>query len=207
MPDLPLIVLAHDRGVLKDFVARHGTTGIERIFFWQGDPRLLFAMVKIVEDKRNAPHDTAAGVPVFIVVEDNVRYYSSFLPTIYAEVMKHSQAVVAEGVNLTQKLLLMRARPKILLATTFEEAWSYFTQYDENVLGVIADIEFPHNGAASPTAGIDLARRMRVLRPDVALTLQSSKAANEQVAHSVGARFLLKLNRGEEILLRVFHFL
>ncbi len=191
-PDLPLIVLAHDRGVLKDFVARHGTTGIERIFFWQGDPRLLFAMVKIVEDKRNAPHDTAAGVPVFIVVEDNVRYYSSFLPTIYAEVMKHSQAVVAEGVNLTQKLLLMRARPKILLATTFEEAWSYFTQYHENVLGVIADIEFPHNGATSPTAGIDLARRMRALRPDVALTLQSSKAANEQVAHSVGARFLLK---------------
>jgi CheY-like chemotaxis protein len=190
--NVPLVALAQDRGALNEFVARNRTEGIERIFLWHGDPRLLFAIVKMVEDRRNAPHDTRAGVPVFIVVEDKVRFYSSFLPVIYAEVMKHSQAVLAEGLNLGQKLLLMRARPKILLATTFEEAWSDFTTYEQDVLGVISDIEFPHHGELSPTAGIDLARQIRELRPDIALTLQSSYPENEHLAGSLGARFLLK---------------
>ena len=190
--NIPLVALAQDRGSLNEFVTRNPLDGIERVFLWHGDPRLLFAIVKLVEDRRNAPHDTRVGVPVFIVVEDKVRFYSSFLPVIYAELMKHSQAVLAEGLNLTQKLLLMRARPKILLASTFEEAWSDFTLYEDDVLGVISDIEFPHNGKLSPTAGIDLARKMRERRPDIALTLQSSYPENERLAQNVGARFLLK---------------
>src|SRR5512143_1034583 len=39
-PRVPLVVLAHDRTTLTEFVMRHDTTGIERIFLWQGDPRL-----------------------------------------------------------------------------------------------------------------------------------------------------------------------
>jgi len=190
--NVPLVALAQDRGTLNEFVARNSLEGIERIFLWHGDPRLLFAIVKLVEDRHNAPHDTRAGVPVFIVVEDKVRFYSSFLPVIYAEMMKHSQAVLAEGLNLAQKLLLMRARPKILLATTFEEAWRDFTTYEDDVLGVISDIEFPHAGKLSPTGGIDLVRKMRERRPDIALTLQSSYPENERLAQSMGARFLLK---------------
>jgi CheY-like chemotaxis protein len=190
--DIPVVLLAYDNAALKEFLARHDASGIERIFLWQGDVRLLLAIVKTIEDRRNAPHDTKLGVPVFIVVEDNIHYYSSFLPTVYAEVMKHSQAVVSEGLNLTQKLLRLRARPKILLATTFEEAWQDFTTYGEQVLGVITDIEFPRNGELSPTAGIDLARRIREARPDVGLTLQSSIPENRRLADSIGARFLLK---------------
>lgn len=209
--DLPVVLLAHDNRELSDYVARHDMSEIDRTFLWQGDVRIVLAIVKYVEDKQNVQNDVDVGVPVFIVVEDNVRYYSSFLPVIYAEVMKHSQRVTSEGLNLSQKLLRMRARPKILLATSFEEAWDYFTRYREDVLGVISDIEFPRDGELSETAGIDLARMIREERLDVAISLQSSYPENEKLAASVGASFLLKgspvmLHQLRKVLTEDFYF-
>ena len=138
-------------------------------------------------------HDTALmGVQVVIVIEDNVRYYSSFLPVIYSELMHHSQQLAPEGVNLSHRLMRIQARPKILLCQTFEEAWATFSAYRENVLGVISDIEFPMDGRVSPEAGVAFARRVREAHPDVPVALQSSVPANKALAESVGAAFLQK---------------
>ena len=91
-------------------------TDIDRIFLWQGNVRILIAIVKYIEDKRNVLHDTdAIGVPVVLVVEDNIRYYSSFLPVIYTELITQSRRIISEGLNVAHKLVRMRARPKILL--------------------------------------------------------------------------------------------
>ena len=79
--DIPVVLLAWDTRELREFEARADTSAIERTFLWQGDARILLAIVKSVEDRRNVEHDTrAVGVQVIIVIEDNVRYYSSFLP-------------------------------------------------------------------------------------------------------------------------------
>ncbi len=192
--DLPVLVLAYDHRELKEFEERHGFAGLDRVFIWQGDARILLAMVKYLEDKVNLDNDTKLGVPVLIVVEDSVRFYSSFLPVIYSEVMKLSQSVFSEGVNLYQRLLRMRSRPKILLASTYEEAWSYFSTYRYNVMGIISDIQFPENagGEASPSAGLDLARRVREARPDIPILLQSSKDRFQKTAEAVGTGFLKK---------------
>ncbi len=192
--DLPVLVLAYDHREVKDFESRHGFGDLERVFIWQGDARILLAMVKLEEDRRNVEFDASLGVPVLLVVEDSVRFYSSFLPVIYSEVMKLSQSVFSEGVNLYQRLLRMRARPKILLATSFEEAWAYFEAYQANVMGVISDVEFPRepHGEASPGAGLDLARRIRDARPDIPILLQSSNPEFEATAAEVASGFLLK---------------
>ena len=117
--DVPVVLLAWDPHELSRFLAEADTSAIERAFLWQGDARILVGIVKSVEDWRNAAEDTReVGVQVILLVEDNVRYYSSFLPTIYTELLHHSQRVIAEGLNLSQKILRMRARPKILLCTT-----------------------------------------------------------------------------------------
>ena len=189
---LPVVALAYDHRELAEFVERHDTSPLERIFVWQGDARILLAMVKYVEDKLNVDHDARIGVPIFIVVEDSIRYYSSFLPLIYTEVMNLTQSVIAEGVNILQRTLRMRARPKILLATTYEEAWSYFSAYRYNVLGVISDINFPKHGEPYPQAGIELAKLFREARPDVPIALQSSNPKNEELARELGAEFFLK---------------
>jgi len=192
--DIPVLVLAYDHREVKDFERRYGFADLEQVFIWQGDARILLAMVKLEEDRRNVEFDAKTGVPVLLVVEDSVRYYSSFLPVIYSEVMKLTQSIVSEGVNLYQRLLRMRARPKILLATTFEEAWEYFEAYQNNVMGVISDVEFPLGAADEPssTAGLDLAARIREARPDIPILLQSSNPEFEPTAAEVASGFLLK---------------
>ena len=93
------------------------------MFLWQGMARILIAIVKYIEDKRNVRHDTRAmGVPLILVVEDNIRYYSSFLPVIYTELIKQSRGLIQEGINVAHKLVRMQARPKILLTSNFEDA-------------------------------------------------------------------------------------
>ena len=101
---------------------------IERTFLWQGDTRILLAMVKYVEDRMNIAFDSGqAGVQVILLIEDSIRYYSSFLPLVYSEVIRHSDNLLAEGLNVAHKILRKRARPKIILCGTWEEAWEYFT--------------------------------------------------------------------------------
>lgn len=191
--EIPVVLLAFDAREVKLFAQHHDLSAVEKVFVWQGDARILLAIVKYVEDRRNAVHDTQAmGVQVILVIEDNVRYYSSFLPVIYAELLHHSRRLVSEAVNVSDKIMRMRARPKILLCSTYEEAWDAFSQFQEDVLGVISDIEFPAEGALSPTAGLSFARRVRVDWPDVPVLLQSSNPAHAAAAEAVGAAFLLK---------------
>jgi len=122
--DIPVVLLAYNNREMTEFLARHGRGDIDRVFLWQGDVRILLAMVKDQEDRRNLRRDTGRmGVPAILVVEDNIRFYSSFLPVIYTELMNHSFRLISEGLNISQKMLRMRARPKILLCESFEAAW------------------------------------------------------------------------------------
>jgi CheY-like chemotaxis protein len=191
--DVPVAVLGYDYREIKDFVARNPATDIDRVFLWQGTARILIAIVKYVEDKRNVLHDTRAmGVPVLLVVEDNIRYYSSFLPVIYTELIKQSRRVIQEGINVAHKLVRMQARPKILLSSNFEEASELVQQYREYIFGVVSDVEFPWEGKLSPEAGFELARMVRSLTPDVPVVLQTSRTEFRPRAQAQGYSFLRK---------------
>lgn len=191
--DLPVVVLAWDSQEVRDLAARHDLSAVERAFVWLGDARILVAIVKAVEDRKNAPHDVGAvGVQVILLIEDSLRNYSAFLPVIYSELFHHSRRLIGEGANLSQKILRMRARPKILLCTTWEEAEAAFAQHHEDVLGVISDVEFPRGGAKQPDAGAEFARRVRAAHPDIPIVLHSSHPENATLADSVGAAFLRK---------------
>lgn len=191
--DIPVVVLGYDYREIKNFVARNPVTDIDRVFLWQGTARILIAIVKYVEDKRNVLHDTRAmGVPVLLVVEDNIRYYSSFLPVIYTELIKQSRRVIQEGINVAHKLVRMQARPKILLASNFEKAAELVQQYREYIFGLVSDVEFPWEGRLSPEAGFELARMVRSLTPDVPVVLQTSRTEFRPRAHAEGFSFLRK---------------
>jgi len=142
--DVPVVVLAYDYREIKNFVARNPVTDIDRVFLWQGNARILIAIVKYIEDKRNVLHDTRAmGVPILLVVEDNIRYYSSFLPAIYTELIKQSRRVIQEGINVAHKLVRMQARPKILLSSNFEDAAQIVQEYRDYIFALVSDVEFP----------------------------------------------------------------
>ncbi|HYM77359.1 MAG TPA: PEP/pyruvate-binding domain-containing protein [Candidatus Dormibacteraeota bacterium] len=191
--DIPVVVLGYDYREIKNFVARNPVTDIDRVFLWQGTARILIAIVKYVEDKRNVLHDTRAmGVPVLLVVEDNIRYYSSFLPVIYTELIKQSRRVIQEGINVAHKLVRMQARPKILLSSSFEEASELVQQYRDYIFGIVSDVEFPWEGKLSPEAGFELARMVKSLTPDVPVVLQTSRTEFRPRAHAEGYSFLRK---------------
>jgi len=194
--DTPVVALAYDMRDIAQLGADAGgraASPIDRVFLWQGDVRLVPAIVKSIEDRKNVARDTGEfGVQAILLIEDSVRYYSSFLPTIYAELTHHAQRLVPESVNLSHKLMRLQAQPKILLCGSFEEAWQLFDEYEDNILGVISDIEFPWKGAIARDAGFEFARRVRERQPDVPIMLQSTRVENQTLARSVGAAFLQK---------------
>jgi CheY-like chemotaxis protein len=191
--DVPVVVLGYDYREIKNFVARNPVTDIDRVFLWQGNARILIAIVKYIEDKRNVLHDTRAmGVPVLLVVEDNIRYYSAFLPVLYTELIKQSRRVIQEGINVAHKLVRMQARPKILLSSNFEDAAQLVQEYRDYIFGLVSDVEFPWEGKLSPEAGFELARMVRSLTPDVPVVLQTSRTEFRPRAHAEGYSFLRK---------------
>ena len=191
--DIPVLVLAYDYREVEAFLARHPVSDVDRIFLWQGTPRVLIAMVKYIEDKRNVLHDTdTMRVPVIVVVEDNIRYYSSFLPVIYTVMITQSRRVIAEGLNVAHKLLRFRARPKLLLASDYEEAAMLVANYRDYLLGIISDVEFRRAGEMDGEAGFELAHMVRELVPDVPIVLQSSLAQHKAHAKAEGFSFLRK---------------
>lgn len=190
---MPIILLAYDNKERKDLVTHYDASVFERIFIWQGDYRLLIGIIKYVEDKLNVQDDTQMiGVQSIILIEDNVKFYSSYLPLIYTEIFQQSQRLISESVNLTHKFLRMRARPKILLCTTYEEAWYYYEKYSDTVLGIISDINFKHKGEKDPEAGIKFAMAVKRRLSDIPILLQSSNPAFAEQARQMGVSFLVK---------------
>src|SRR2546422_831211 len=191
--DVPVVVLAYDYREVKNFVARNPVIDIDRIFLWQGNVRILISIVKYVEDERNVFHDTKTmGVPVLLVVEDDIRYSSSFLPVIYTELITQSRSLISEGINVAHKLVRMRARPKILLCSNYEDAARQVMKYGEYLLGVVSDVEFPRGGELLPDAGFQLARMVRGMVPDIPIVLQSSRTEFMERAQTEGFSFLRK---------------
>lgn len=191
--DLPIILLAYDNKERKELTTHYDTSIFERIFIWSGDFHLLIGIIKYLEDKLNVVDDTQnIGVQVIILVEDNVKFYSSYLPLIYTEVFNQSQRLILEGINITHKFLRMRARPKIILCTTYEEAWHYFEMYEENVLGIITDNNFRHYGVRDLEAGLKFATAVKERHKDIPILIQTSDKDLESKVKKIGASFLYK---------------
>ena len=184
--DLPVILLAHGtRGIIPP-PENKDCSGIEKIFIWSGNSDLLLALVKNAEDRLNVDFDTQrARVRVLILVEDSPVYYSSFLPLIYKEIVRQTQEVLEVGLNEEHRLLTMRARPKILLATTYEEAVELYDRFRAYLLGIIADTRIPRDQKLDNKAGFDLLCKIREEVPDLPLLLMSSEPHNIEKAEKI----------------------
>jgi len=190
---LPIVLLAYDNKERKELTTHYDTSVFERIFIWSGDYHLLIGIIKFLEDRMNVESDTQnIGVQVIILVEDNVKFYSSYLPLVYTEIFNQSQRLIQEGINITHKYLRMRARPKILLCTTYEEAWDYYEKYEEYVLGIITDNNFKHFGVRDTEAGLKFATAVKERHKDIPIIIQTSDQNLEDKVKKIGALFLYK---------------
>jgi len=191
--DIPIALLGYDNNEMVEVIKSEESDVFDKVFMWQGDFRIIFGIIKYFEDKMNVDSDIhRVGVQVIILVEDSVRFYSSYLPLVYTEVVKQAQRLTTEGINLSHRFLKMRARPKILLCSNYEDAWSYYKKYENYVLGVISDVDFKKGGKQNKRAGLLFAKRVKNIRPDLPVLLQSNVKGNEKYALELGASFIYK---------------
>jgi len=166
---------------------------IDYIFSWQGNTNIMLAMVKLLEDRMNVDPDVnTVGVQAIILVEDSVRYYSSYLPVIYETLFKQARSLMKEGLNEWEQTKRMRGRPKILLARSYEEALSLYEKYKKNILGIISDIAYLKNGKIDNEAGLTLCSHIRKENQDLPVLLQSSQLEHKEAAIKYGASFIHK---------------
>ena len=192
-PERPVVVLAFDNTDLKKLNSFKEEPSIDDVFAWTGDMKILLAMIKTVEDRKNLDNDIeCANLKMILVVEDSVRYYSSFLSVLYPELMKQSQSLFSEGMNRLQRLMRMRTRPKIIHTTTYDEALELARRYKDNLMGVICDVGFPRGEEHDPEAGLRLIRELRNKNSDLPLLLQSSEEKYQEVAKSLKVFFVNK---------------
>ena len=195
-PEMPVIALSPSPSHRRNkFVKTLGKENIDYFFYWQGDPKIFLAMIKLVEDRMNLDHDTSvADVQAIILVEDSVRFYSSYLPMMYTCLIQENASTILEALNNWGKHLRMRGRPKILLAKTYEEALELYTGYPKHILGVISDISFDRDGQRDHYAGLRLAEKIHKESPDIPILLQSTDASLEKDASDIGVSFMWKLS-------------
>jgi hypothetical protein len=166
----------------------------DNYFVWTGESKVFFAMVSLLEDRVNVENDTQKGLTgVILLIEDSADYYSSYLPMLYNLVMDQTRNLIEDvSTDELYKVLKLRARPKILLASDWESAINIFNNYRNNLLCVISDMRFPRNGEINEKAGFELIQFIKSHLPNLPTVLQSSDRENAKYAFTLKSNFINK---------------
>jgi hypothetical protein len=211
-PYIPCVVLTpFSHGITKR-IENEDMTIFDYVFCWLGNTNLILSIIKLIEDQMNIEHDIKeAGVQMILLVEDNIRFYSSVLPNLYNYILAQSKNFSTEALNPHAAAQRKRGRPKVVLATTYEEALHWYNMYSDNVLGVISDTRFPMRGVngrlahveeGDPEAGLKLLREIRRRDEYVPLILQSSEIQNKAKAEAEHFHFVDKNSKKMNVDLR-----
>ena len=198
---IPFVLLMHYSKQIRKKVMSQTDSGVDFVFSWHGNADLILAIIKLFEDKRNADYDILeTGVQAIMLVEDSIRYYSTYLPELYKLILKQSNEFLKETLNEDQQKNRKRSRPKILLATCYDEAYATYEKYRNHFLGIISDVGMVvHKGDPPKTekldAGIDLVHHIRQDDPMMPILLQSSQVSVADVAKRLNVGFLKKYSR------------
>lgn len=203
---IPIVVLTPFSREVSVRMSKEDTSAIDYIFCWLGNADIMLAIIKLIEDEMNAEQDVKeVGVQTILLVEDSVRFYSSYLPLIYRIILTQAKKFMDEGLNEHQQMMRMRGRPKILLARTYEEAQELYEKYKDHLLGIISDVSYNKDGKKDAEAGIKLAKHVKQRNKYMPFLLQSSNRSLEDVAKELKVAFLFK--HSSSLLRRLRHFI
>lgn len=204
-PTIPIVVLTPFSREVSMKLSGEDMRIIDYVFSWLGNTDLLLAIIKLLEDKMNVEYDALeVGVQVVLLVEDSIRFYSSYLPHIYKIIFQQTNLFMTEGLNEHQRMMRKRGRPKLIMATNYEEAVQLFDKYRSNLLGIISDINYKRNGVEDAEAGFRLLRHVRNTDSFLPFVLQSSDSKYKQVANDMGLGFIDKGSKTMQLELRNF---
>ncbi len=192
-PNVPIAALSLYSSELRSKLRKGNKGIIDYVFHWNGNVEIFVAIIKLTEDRMNAERDiNQIGVKGILLVEDSLKFYSRYIPIFYKILLKQTRAFMSEGLNEHSSMMLMRGRPKILLATNYEDGISIFEKYKDNLLGVISDVNYYKDGKRNPEAGFELLKYVRKYYKYFPVLIQSSDLKNEEKALELKGKFLYK---------------
>jgi len=194
-PYIPIYVLLNNDREVSKFKENYPTLdNVDRLFVWNGDSSVFFAMVKHLEDRVNVDNDTQIGmVKVILLVEDSEIYYSRYLPLLYNIVLEQTRRIIDDvSTDDLFKVLRLRARPKILLVSNYEEALEVVGKQMENLLCMISDVKFMKDGQMDENAGFTLVKNVKEMMKDLPTVIQSSDVNNARRAFELKSTFINK---------------
>lgn len=200
-PDTPIVLLSTFSREIFNRIQDRTVSAIDYFFCWNNSTDLIVTIIKMLEDRMNADKDILEnGVRAILLIEDSVRYYSTYLPVLYKLVLQQNSEAIRDALNEKQQIQRKRSRPKILMATCYDEAMELYERYKNNILGIISDIGFVIHRDDPPEAekldaGIDLCNYIRSDNPTMPLLLQSSQESMRNVARELGAGFVVKTSK------------
>jgi CheY-like chemotaxis protein len=192
---VPVVLLGYDNSHIKELLRGRNQSAFDGVFLWTGDSRILNAIVTLVEDRANCLHDCKrVGMRAILLVEDSLNFLSSYLPLLYTEILEQSRSVLSEGINQYDKMLRLRARPKVLLARDLRSAIDQFEEHHEHLLGIISDVGLPSIPGRKPAikAGLDFVGLVRQKAPHLPVLMQSSNADFSADAKRLNSSFVRK---------------
>ena len=192
-----LYLLVNNSAVLNEIEKNPiNIQSIDKVFEWNGDPKIFFSIIKLLEDKVNLENDTRIGLTrVILLIEDSPRYYSRYLPVLYSSVLEQTKRIIEDvSTDDLYKVLRIRIRPKILLAGTYEEAMEIFNRYKDYMLCVISDVKFYHRGKLDENAGINLITEIRKTLPNLPVIMQSYEQSNEEKVKQLNSNIVGRQN-------------
>ena len=201
MTECPIVLLSSFSKEIYNRIEKHDRSDIDYFFNWNNSTDLIIAIIKLIEDRLNAEHDILEeGVRAILLVEDSVRYYSTYLPLLYKLVLHQNAIAIRDALNEKQQLLRKRARPKVLMATCYDEAVELYNRFGSNMIGVISDVGFViHKGEPSSMekldAGVDLCRLIRENNPTMPFLMQSSQESMRSTARKLNVGFVVKKSK------------
>ncbi len=193
-PDLAVFVLLNNNDYVKIFQYYQKKQIFDQFFVWNGESRIFFAMIKYLEDVKNAGVDTEiADVRLILVVEDSPVFYSSFLPNLYQIIYKQTNKIINEvNTDKLYKVLKLRTRPKVLLASNYEEAIELFHRYHEYLFCLITDVQYEKEGVMNENAGFDLVKEIHEIKPELPTIVLSQDQSRAAIAQKAGLTFIDK---------------
>ena len=200
-PDMPIVLLSSFSREIYRKIEAFGRSSIDYVFCWNNSTDLIIAIIKLLEDQINAEDDIlGCGVQGIILVEDSIRYYSTYLPALYRIVLQQNRESIKDTLNEQQQIARKRARPKILMATNYADAVDLYEKYKDNLLGVITDVGFVLHKGDKPSeekidAGVDLCKLIHKDNPRMPILMQSSQESMRAVAEGLGVGFLRKSSK------------
>jgi len=212
---IPLVVLTHFSREVSLQLGKEDLSGVDHVFCWLGNSDIFLAIIKLIEDSMNAENDIlSVGVQSILLVEDSVRYISSYLPQLYRIILEQSKQFVKEALNEHQQMLRRRGRPKILLAKNYQDAVANYEKYRGHILGIISDVSYkisPEKRDMQTKAGLEFCNFVKKDDPNMPFLLQSSDSSNRNLAEKLNAGFLNKysknlLNELREYIFKNFGF-